>query len=155
MASRVTERTVALGIEGSANKIGVGIVDETGHIWANPRTTYITPPGTGFMPKETAEHHRGKILELVRMALEEAGMELARDVDVLCYTKGPGMAGPLSVGAIVCRTLSCLYDKPIVGVNHCIGHIEMGRICTGAKNPAILYVSGGNTQVLAYAQKRY
>ena len=53
---------IALGIEGSANKIGVGIVDEDGYIYANPRTTYITPPGTGFMPKETAEHHRANIL---------------------------------------------------------------------------------------------
>jgi len=56
---------IAMGIEGSANKIGVGIIDETGKIYSNPRTTFITPPGTGFMPKETAEHHRGKILGLV------------------------------------------------------------------------------------------
>jgi N6-L-threonylcarbamoyladenine synthase len=59
-------------------------------------------------------------------------MDLQIDIDVICYTKGPGMAGPLSVGAIVARTLSLLYDKPIVGVNHCVGHIEMGRVCTGA-----------------------
>jgi N6-L-threonylcarbamoyladenine synthase len=153
--ARVTPKVVSLGIEGSANKIGVGIVDEDGHIYANPRYTYITPPGTGFMPKETAEHHRTKILELVRKALDEAKMDLQRDIDVLCYTKGPGMAGPLSVGALVCRTLAMLYEKPMIGVNHCIGHIEMGRVVTNAKNPVILYVSGGNTQVLAYSQKRY
>lgn len=46
-----------LGIEGSANKIGIGIVDKLGNILANPRETYITPTGTGFVPKETAEHH--------------------------------------------------------------------------------------------------
>jgi N6-L-threonylcarbamoyladenine synthase len=74
---------------------------------------------------------------------------------VFCYTKGPGMAQPLSVGAIVIRTLSLLYSKPIVGVNHCIGHIEMGRLVTKAINPTILYVSGGNTQVIAYSEKRY
>ena len=153
--SRITSKTVALGIEGSANKIAVGIVDEDGHIYSNPRFTYITPPGTGFMPKETAEHHRGKILGLIKAALSEAGMSLERDIDVICYTKGPGMAGPLSVGAIVARTLCLLYNKPIIGVNHCIGHIEMGRTVTGAKQPAILYVSGGNTQILAYSQKRY
>lgn len=107
------------------------------------------------MPKETAEHHRGKVLELVHKALEEAKMDLAVDIDVLCYTKGPGMGGPLSVGALVTRTLALMYDKPIVGVNHCIGHIEMGRVVTGAQNPTILYVSGGNTQVLAYSQRRY
>ena len=60
--ARVSNKVIALGIEGSANKIGVGIVDEDGYIYANPRTTYITPPGTGFMPKETAEHHRANIL---------------------------------------------------------------------------------------------
>jgi len=62
---RVTEKKVALGIEGSANKISVGIIDETGHIYANPRMTYISPPGTGFMPKETAEHHRKFILTVI------------------------------------------------------------------------------------------
>ena len=130
--ARVTTKIVSLGIEGSANKIGVGIVDEEGHIYANPRFTYITPPGEGFMPKETAEHHRGKLLELLHAALDEAKMDLATDIDVLCYTKGPGMAGPLSVGALVCRTLALMHNKPIVGVNHCIGHIEMGRVVTGS-----------------------
>lgn len=65
------------------------------------------------------------------------------------------MAQPLSVGALVVRTLAQLYNKPILGVNHCIGHIEMGRIITKALNPTILYVSGGNTQVIAYSEKRY
>jgi len=51
-------RLIALGIEGSANKIGVGICNDEGVILSNPRFTFITPPGTGFMPKETAEHHR-------------------------------------------------------------------------------------------------
>ena len=107
------------------------------------------------MPKETAEHHRKEIFNQLRKALDEAKMSLDTDIDLLCYTKGPGMAGPLSVGALVCRTLSMLYKLPIVGVNHCIGHIEMGRTVTKASNPTILYVSGGNTQVLAYSQKRY
>ena len=65
------------------------------------------------------------------------------------------MAQPLAVGAFVSRTLSSLYNKPIVGVNHCIGHIEMGRLATAADNPTILYVSGGNTQVIAYSENRY
>lgn len=69
---RVSNKVISLGIEGSANKIGVGIVDEDGKIFSNPRFTYITPPGTGFMPKETAEHHRGLVLDLIKKALEEA-----------------------------------------------------------------------------------
>jgi len=65
------------------------------------------------------------------------------------------MGGPLRSVAVVVRTLSLLWKKPIVGVNHCVAHIEMGRLVTGAKNPVVLYVSGGNTQVIAYSMKRY
>ena len=74
---------------------------------------------------------------------------------MIAYTKGPGMAGPLSVGAIVARTISEMFDKPIVGVNHCIAHIEMGRLATGISNPVTLYVSGANTQVIAYVKNKY
>lgn len=81
------------------------------------------------MPKETAAHHRQKILALIKKALLEAELEM-KDISLFCYTKGPGMAGPLSVGALVTRTLGQLYEKPIIGVNHCIGHIEMGRLVT-------------------------
>ena len=55
------------------------------------------------------------------------------------------MGSPLSVGAIVARTLSLMYSKPLIGVNHCIAHFEMGRLSTGLHNPSVLYVSGGNT----------
>lgn len=148
------EKLIALGIEGSANKISVGIVTSLGEILANPRKTYITPPGQGFRPKETADHHRNNVLSLLKKALEIAKMTL-KDIDLFCYTKGPGMAQPLSVGALVIRTLAQLYNKPVIGVNHCIGHIEMGRCVTHAENPTILYVSGGNTQVIAYSDNRY
>eukprot|EP00466_Bigelowiella_natans_P000831 jgi/Bigna1/54169/estExt_Genewise1Plus.C_290084 len=147
---------VILGIEGSANKLGVGIVTDLGEdpILANPRHTYITPPGTGFLPRETAEHHRKHILQLVKKALEEAKIP-PKDIDALAYTKGPGMGAPLQIGALVTRTLAILWKKPIFGVNHCVGHIEMGRRLTEAKDPIVLYVSGGNTQVLAYSQQKY
>lgn len=69
--------------------------------------------------------------------------------------QGPGMGGPLLSCAVVARMLSMMWKIPIVGVNHCVGHIEMGRIVTGAQDPVVLYVSGGNTQVIAYADKRY
>lgn len=143
-----------LGIEGSANKIGIGIVDSKGRILSNPRKTFITPPGTGFLPNETAEHHRQNIIELIKIALAEAGISI-QEIDLLAYTKGPGMAGPLSIGAIVARTLALTLNKPIIGVNHCIAHIEMGRLATGIENPVVLYVSGGNTQVIAFVEGRY
>lgn len=140
------KRMIALGFEGSANKIGVGVVTLDGTILSNPRHTYITPPGQGFLPRETAHHHLEHILPLIKEALETAQITL-KDVNCLCYTKGPGMGAPLQVSAIVVRVLSQLWKIPIVGVNHCVAHIEMGRVVTGAVDPVVLYVSGGNTQV--------
>ncbi|KAI5060096.1 hypothetical protein GOP47_0024516 [Adiantum capillus-veneris] len=145
---------LALGIEGSANKIGVGIVSLDGSILANPRHTYITPPGHGFLPRETALHHQQHILPLVHAALKEAGVT-PDQIDCLCYTRGPGMGAPLQAGAVVVRILSLLWNKPIVAVNHCVAHIEMGRVVTGAVDPVVLYVSGGNTQVIAYSEGKY
>lgn len=78
-----------------------------------------------------------------------------KDIDVVCFTKGPGMAPPLLTVAIVARTIAQIWNKPLLGVNHCIGHIEMGRLITKATNPTVLYVSGGNTQVIAYSLKKY
>uniref|UniRef100_T1H5S3 N(6)-L-threonylcarbamoyladenine synthase n=1 Tax=Megaselia scalaris TaxID=36166 RepID=T1H5S3_MEGSC len=144
---------VCIGFEGSANKIGVGIIRD-GEVLANVRKTYITPPGEGFLPKETAKHHREVVLGILKEALAVAKIT-PDEIDVVCYTKGPGMAPPLLVCAIVARTVSLLWKKPLLGVNHCIGHIEMGRFITNAKNPTVLYVSGGNTQVIAYSNKRY
>ncbi len=62
---------------------------------------------------------------------------------------------PLLTVALVARTLAQLWHKPLVAVNHCVGHIEMGRLITGAHNPTVLYVSGGNTQVISYGHGRY
>ena len=160
--------TIIIGFEGSANKIGIGIIED-GEVLSNPRRTYITPPGEGFLPRDTAKHHRDNVLTVLREALEEANITPDR-IDAVAYTKvissfkdvrsefffiqGPGMGAPLASIAVVARTVAQLWSKPIIGVNHCIGHIEMGRLITGAENPTVLYVSGGNTQVIAYSQQR-
>uniref|UniRef100_A0A915BKF6 N(6)-L-threonylcarbamoyladenine synthase n=2 Tax=Parascaris TaxID=6254 RepID=A0A915BKF6_PARUN len=144
-----------LGIEGSANKIGVGIVRD-GQVISNPRATFHAPTGQGFRPAETAAHHRQNIVSLVVHALHEAHIKEPRtEIDGIAYTKGPGMGAPLQVGAVVARMLAQMWQKPILPVNHCVGHIEMGRLITGAENPVVLYVSGGNTQVISYSNKRY
>ena len=142
-----------LGIEGSANKIGVGIVRD-GEVLSNPRRTYNAPPGQGFMPKPTALHHQSCILQVLQEALDQANLK-PKDIDAIAYTKGPGMGAPLVVGAVVARTIAQLWKLPIIGVNHCIGHIEMGRLITGAQHPTVLYVSGGNTQVRNLTLKEF
>ncbi|VDK23896.1 unnamed protein product, partial [Anisakis simplex] len=60
-----------LGIEGSANKIGVGIVRD-GEVISNPRATFHAPAGQGFRPAETAAHHRQHVVHIVMAALQEA-----------------------------------------------------------------------------------
>jgi N6-L-threonylcarbamoyladenine synthase len=163
-----TRRVVyALGIEGSANKVGVGIIkyDQVQQgdkdpppscfcILANPRKTYVTPPGHGFLPRETAWHHQRHIVALIRQALNEAKLT-PEQIDVVCYTKGPGMGGPLRSCAIAARMFSLKFSKPLLGVNHCVGHIEMGRAVTESRDPVVLYVSGGNTQVIAFSNGKY
>ncbi|KAM7201815.1 O-sialoglyco protein endopeptidase [Rhypophila sp. PSN 637] len=153
------KRRIALGCEGSANKLGIGIISHditTGEatVLSNIRDTFVSPPGTGFLPKDTAAHHRAFFVRVAKTALSTAGIPIS-EIDCICYTKGPGMGAPLTSVAIGARTLSLLWNKPLVGVNHCVGHIEMGRTITGADNPVVLYVSGGNTQVIAYAEQRY
>ncbi|KAI9679071.1 MAG: putative tRNA threonylcarbamoyladenosine biosynthesis protein kae1 [Trizodia sp. TS-e1964] len=150
---------ISIGLEGSANKLGVGIISHPSAgrpaiILSNIRHTFIAPAGEGFLPKDTAKHHRSWVVPLIKQALAEAKVRI-EDIDCICYTKGPGMGAPLQSVAIAARMLSLLWGKELVGVNHCIGHIEMGREITGAQNPVVLYVSGGNTQVIAYAEQRY
>ena len=152
------EAMLALGLEGSANKLGVGVVrhnvDGSVDILSNVRHTYVTPPGTGFLPSDTARHHRRWLVTVAREAVLRAEVRV-QDCSCICFTKGPGMGAPLQSVSVVARTLSLLFSLPLVGVNHCIGHIEMGRTITGASNPIVLYVSGGNTQVIAYSNQRY
>ena len=153
------KRRIALGCEGSANKLGIGVIEHSGEsrtavVLSNVRHTFNSPPGTGFLPKDTARHHRAFFAAVARQALDDAGVSVD-EIDCICYTKGPGMGGPLTSVAIAARTLALLWGKELVGVNHCVGHIEMGRAITGAGNPVVLYVSGGNTQVIAYAEQRY
>lgn len=78
---------IALGLEGSANKLGVGILRDGGEILANIRDTYITPPGTGFLPSETAKHHRDLVVKLIKQALKESNLTPSH-IDCISYTKG-------------------------------------------------------------------
>lgn len=154
---------LAIGLEGSANKLGVGVIKHfkgprtntnRAVVLSNIRDTYNAPPGEGFLPRDTAKHHRNRVARMVCDAMKEANVEFA-DLDCICFTQGPGMGAPLQSVVIAARMLACLHKIPLVGVNHCVGHIEMGREITGAENPVVLYVSGGNTQIIAYSHQRY
>ena len=92
---------VVIGFEGSANKIGVGIIRD-GVVLSNPRKTFISPPGKGFMPSETARHHQEHVLEVTRQALEEAKLKR--------------MQGFLNYMVDALRTMFLYYHAPQVRI---------------------------------------
>ena len=144
---------ISLGIEGTAEKTGVGIVDDEGNI-LGMAGKQLFPEKGGIHPRIAAEHHAKWIPQLIPQAIEEAGISY-NDIDLISFSQGPGLGPALRIVATSARTLASSLNKPIIGVNHCIGHVEIGKLDTGAVNPVSLYVSGGNSQVIAFESGRY
>ena len=144
---------ISLGIEGTAEKTGVGIVDSDGNILAMAGKQLFPEEG-GIHPRIAAEHHAEWIPKLIPEAIDQAGISYD-DIDLVSFSQGPGLGPALRIVATSARTLALSLKKPIIGVNHCIGHVEVGKLDTGAVNPVSLYVSGGNSQVIAYESGRY
>ena len=143
---------ICLGIEGTAEKLGVGIVTDGGEILAN--AIKHMPLVTGIHPREAAQHHADNMGAVLEQALDGANLDLGA-IDLIAFSQGPGLGPCLRVAAVSARTLSLVNDIPLIGVNHCIGHIEIGMLLTGARDPITLYVSGGNTQIIAFDSGRY
>ena len=144
---------LTLGIEGTAHTLGVGIADTERKVLANVLDMYRPAQG-GLHPREAANHHADVVTGLVSKALEEAGASI-RDIELISFSQGPGLGPCLRVAGTAARALSSKLNVPIVGVNHCVAHVEIGRATTGCTDPALLYASGGNTQVIAYSNGRY
>ena len=107
---------VAIGIESSADKLGVGIVNSDGDILANNVRTYKPGIGNGVIPRDAAQHHSDNVPELIKLGIKEAGIEKS-DIDIVCFTQGSGMGPCLRVDAVAARTLALMLNKPIVGVS--------------------------------------
>ncbi|CDG66119.1 MAG: bifunctional N6-L-threonylcarbamoyladenine synthase / protein kinase Bud32 [Methanobacterium sp.] len=144
---------ICIGLEGTAEKTGVGIVDSDGHVLALQGRALLPEKG-GIHPREAAQHHAENLVPLIKKALDEANLSL-EDIDLVSFARGPGLGPALRTVATAARSLALSLDVPIMGVNHCIGHIEIGRLTTGCQDPLTLYVSGGNTQVTAFDAGRY
>jgi len=143
-----------LGIESTAHTFGVGIAStKPPYILANVFRVYVPEKG-GIHPREAATHHARVAPDIVSEALRVAGLSI-EDIDAIAVALGPGLGPCLRVGATIARSLAAYYGKPLVPVNHAVAHIEIGRLATCFKDPVVLYVSGGNTIVAAYAKGRY
>jgi universal protein Kae1 len=143
---------ICLGIESTAHTFGVSILKDK-KVLSNVYDTYKTEKG-GIIPAEAAKHHEQLKDSLILMALREAKISLA-DIDLIAYSMSPGLAPCLRVGTMAAKELGEKLNKPVIGVNHCIAHLEIGSMLTGAKDPVLLYASGANTQIIAYAAGKY
>jgi N6-L-threonylcarbamoyladenine synthase len=144
---------ICLGIESTAHTLGIGIVDDKFNVLANEKETFTTNEG-GIRPIKAAEHHVLFFEQVLSRALEKAKLNL-RDINLVAFSQGPGLGQCLRIGAVAARTLALRLKVPIIGVNHCIAHVESGKITSKFKDPVTLYVSGANTQILALASGRY
>jgi len=143
--------TIIIGVESTAHTFGIGIVKD-GKVLANERDMYNTEEG-GIIPTDAADHHRELGPGIYEKALEAAGIK-EEDVDAVSFSQGPGLPPCLLAGRDFARDLALKLGKPLVPVNHCVAHLEVGRM-TGATDPVLLYCSGANTQVIAYAAGKY
>jgi len=144
---------ICLGIESTAHTFGAGIVTDKKQVLSNIRDVYTTKEG-GIIPTRAAEHHVECFDKVIKKALETAQISL-KDIDLIAFSQAPGIGHTLRIGAMAARALAVLEKKPLIGVNHCIAHLEIGRMITKAKDPVLLYVSGANTQIIAYEGGKY
>ncbi|MBW2992779.1 bifunctional N(6)-L-threonylcarbamoyladenine synthase/serine/threonine protein kinase [Candidatus Woesearchaeota archaeon] len=139
---------LCLGIESTAHTFGIAVVSDKKKVLANVRSLFTTESG-GMIPAEVADHHVKICNEILNQALTEAKIKL-KDIDLIAFSQSPGIGHTLRIGAFFARSLAVLLNKPLVGVNHCIAHLEVGSLATKSKDPVLLYASGANTQIIAY-----
>ena len=152
-----------LGIETTAHTFGAGVIKIKNKkkqikktdiaILSNERSMYKNPEG-GIIPSQLAEHHAKEFLPVIKSALEKSKTTL-QNISLIAVSNAPGIGHALRIGVFIAKLISKKYNIPIVPVNHCIAHLEIGRVLTQAKDPVLTYVSGANTQIIAYEGKRY
>jgi len=132
----------------------VGIITDEGKILASEKSVYVPKKGHGIVPRDARENHIKNSIKVLKTALSKAKTKM-KDVDLIAVSTGPGLPPCLYVGSTLARYLSLKYKIPFVQVNHCVAHIEIGKLTTKAKDPVVLYLSGGNTQVIAFVEGKY
>ncbi len=153
MAEGKGEERYCLGIESTADDFSVGVATFKGEILANVSDGYVPETG-GIHPREAARHHAEVADKVLAQALAKAQIK-PKAISIIAFAQGPGLGPCLRTGATVARALASYLAVPLVGINHSVAHIEIGKLKTGARDPVTLYASGGNTMVTAYASGRY
>src|SRR3989338_10746142 len=136
---------ITLGVECAAHSLGLGIV-EGDKILSNIHDIY-KPVKEGIVPRKAADHHAEVFARLLKENLEKAKVDV-REVDLIAFSQGPGLGMCLAAGTAGAKYLAAKYDKPIIGVNHPYAHVKISEYRTCLKQPLVLYLSGGNSQIL-------
>jgi len=143
---------ICIGIESSAHTIGVGVVDSA-TVLANERSTY-KPKYVGIHPRKAADFLSKEFEPVLEKAIEKSGVGL-EEIELVAFTMGPGLGACLRIGLVGAKMLSQVLGKPIIGVNHALAHIEIARVLCRCRDPLVVYVSGGNTQIIALEDRKY
>ena len=146
---------IVLGIESSCDETGVALVTAASggipRLLAQALHSQVEMHQAygGVVPELASRDHIRRVLPLTRQVLDEAGVARA-DIDVVAYTRGPGLAGALLVGAGVACSLAAALGKPAIGVHHLEGHLLSPFLSIDPPQfPFVaLLVSGGHTQLM-------
>jgi N6-L-threonylcarbamoyladenine synthase len=142
-----------LGIESTAHTFGIAIIEEkTKKILCNIKKVFTTNKG-GLIPIEVSKHHIEIAEYLFKKAIEETKID-KENLIAVAVSSSPGLAPCLKAGMEFAKKICREIKIPLVCVNHCIAHLEIGDL-TGVKDPVLLYASGANTQIIAYEAGKY
>jgi len=139
-----------LGIETSCDETGVAVYDTERGLVAHALHSQVAMHEAygGVVPELASRDHVRRVVPLTRQVLASAGMDLA-DLDGIAYTRGPGLAGALLVGASVASALAYALNRPAIGVHHLEGHLLSPLLSDPRPDfPFVaLLVSGGHSQL--------
>lgn len=142
-----------LGIETSCDETAAGVVENGNRILSNvvSSSAEIHAGTGGIIPENAARQQIMMIIPVISRALKNADLKI-KEIDAIAVTVGPGLIGSLLVGVETAKTLSILFDKPIVPVNHLLGHIYANWLEKEKGRPDFpllaLVVSGGHTDLV-------
>jgi len=161
-----------LGIEGTAWAASASVfetpdpaqVTDDDHVFIE--TDAYAPDSGGIHPREAAEHMGEAIPAVVETAIEHAHERAAAGgandadksgspIDAVAFARGPGLGPCLRIVATAARAVAQRFDVPLVGVNHMVAHLEVGRHRSGFDSPVCLNASGANAHILGYRNGRY
>ena len=145
-----------LGIEGTAWAASAALYDGASDSVTIETEAYL-PDSGGIHPREAAEHMADHLPEVVETVLAEARETSDSDppVDAVAFSRGPGLGPCLRLAGTSARALAQRLDVPLVGANHMVAHLEIGRHRSGFDSPVCLNASGANAHVLGYRNGRY